>query len=366
MQPVISTSSIALATNPLASLQTQLPKFFSSSPWQGVYRLQPEDFQVEEVLGFEPEGHGEHLYLWIEKKGSNTVFVAQELAKSAGVHPSAVAYSGLKDRHAVTRQWFSLHLPGKPDPAVTDLNTANWQVLKMARHLRKLKRGTHRSNHFTLRLRVDNADKSTGSWLKERWQQIIQQGVPNYFGPQRFGRAGQNIPNALDWLMADPPKKPPKRQEKSLYLSALRSALFNAWLAKTITQKHWLTPLEGSCFNLQGTRSYFADPTAADISTRLAKGDINPAGPLAGKGELQSSGLTLKAEQAFRETYLAYWQALEKQGLRLEYRPLRMLPQATSFNWQAPWLTISFSLPSGCFATSVLAELLNASDAQIS
>lgn len=351
--------------DPLATLQTQLPTIFSSSLWQGVYRLQPEDFQVEEVLGFEPEGQGEHLYLWIEKNGSNTVFVAQELARSAGIHPAAVAYSGLKDRHAVTRQWFSLHLPGKADPALADLNGTNWQVLKMARHPRKLKRGTHRSNHFTLRLRVDNADKNTGSWLKERWQQVIQHGVPNYFGPQRFGRGGQNIAKALDWLMADPPIKPPKRQEKGIYLSALRSALFNGWLAKIIANNLWHNPLEGSCFNLQGTRSYFADPTATDIKKRLASGDINLAGPLAGKGELQSSGLALKAEQAFCEAYLPYWQALEKQGLRLEYRPLRMLPQTTEFDWQAPWLTLSFSLPSGCFATSLLSELLNASDAQL-
>ena len=349
----------------LESSQTLLPTALPTSPWQGVYRLQPEDFQVEEVLGFEPEGQGEHLYLWVEKKGSNTLFVAQELARSAGIHPAAVAYSGLKDRHAVTRQWFSLHLPGKADPTVESLNSANWQVLKMARHPRKLKRGTHRSNQFTLRLRIDNNDESTGSWLEKRWQQIIQQGVPNYFGPQRFGRGNQNIAKAIDWLMADPPTKPPKRQEKGIYLSALRSALFNRWLAEIITNNLWQNPLDGSCFNLQGTRSYFADPTATDIKKRLASGDINPAGPLAGKGELQSSGLALKAEQAFRETYLPYWQALEKQGLRLEYRPLRMLPQAISFNWQAPWLTISFSLPSGCFATSVLAELLNASDAQI-
>lgn len=350
---------------PLKTLQNQLPTALPASPWQGVYRLAPEDFLVEEVLGFEPEGQGEHLYLWIEKNGSNTLFVAQELARSAGIHPKAVAYSGLKDRHAITRQWFSLHLAGKADPAIADLNGANWQVLKMARHPRKLKRGTHRSNRFTLRLRVDNADDTTGSWLKERWQQIIQQGVPNYFGPQRFGRGGQNLTKALDWLMANPPQKPPKRQEKSLYLSALRSALFNAWLAKTLTEQHWQAPLAGSCFNLQGTRSYFADPAATNIAERLAKGDINAAGPLAGKGNLQSAGSALAAEMAFREDYLPYWQALEKQGLTLDYKPLRMLPQATEFNWQAPWLTLSFTLPSGCFATSLLSELITAQDAQL-
>ncbi len=349
----------------LETLQNQLPTLLPASPWQGVYRLQPEDFQVEEILGFEPEGQGEHLYLWIEKKGSNTAFVAQELARSAGVHPSAVAYSGLKDRHAITRQWFSLHLAGKADPSVASLNSANWQVLKMARHPRKLKRGTHRSNRFTLRLRVDNADENTGKWLEERWQKVIQQGVPNYFGPQRFGRGGQNIQKALSWLMADTPQKPPKRQEKGLYLSSLRSALFNAWLAETINKQHWLTPLTGSCFNLQGTRSYFADPAATNISNRLEQGDINPAGPLAGKGNLQSSGAALEAEEAFRETYAAYWQALEGQGLKVEYRPLRMLPQAAAFNWQAPWLTLSFTLPSGCFATSLLRELVDASDAQL-
>lgn len=364
MQPI--TPSLNTSAVSLEALQTQLPTALPASPWQGIYRLQPEDFLVEEILGFEPEGQGEHLYLWVEKNVSNTAYVAEELAKSAGIHPSAVAYSGLKDRYAITRQWFSLHLPGKADPSLNELNSSNWQVLKMARHPRKLKRGTHRSNHFTLRLRVDNADETTANWLEERWQHIIQQGVPNYFGPQRFGREGQNIPKALDWLMADPPQKPPKRKEKGIYLSALRSALFNAWLAQVITQQEWQNPLTGSCFNLQGTRSYFADPTASNITERLAKGDINLAGPLAGKGELQSSGLALQAEAAFREAYLPYWQALEKQGLKVEYRPLRMQPQNTEFNWQAPWLTISFTLASGSFATSLLRELINASDAQTS
>ncbi|SFX21827.1 tRNA pseudouridine(13) synthase TruD [Marinospirillum alkaliphilum] len=354
----------------LEQLQQPLAKALPVSSLQGSYRLAARDFVVEETLGFEPEGQGEHLYLWIEKTGTNTVFVAQELARKAGLHPAAVSYSGLKDRHAVTRQWFCLHLPGKADPGSEQLQGDGWQVLRSARHPRKLKRGTHRSNHFTLRLELDAYNTSTADWLQERWQSICTQGVPNYFGPQRFGLQGNNLQRGLEWLLADPPQKPPRRQDKSLWLSAVRSALFNRWLSQCIEQGQWLNPLPGSCFNLQGTRSYFAGESESQqqaqqqtLQQRLQQGDLHPAGPLAGRGKLQSCGEAALAEAAFQENWKPLWQALEAQGLQLEYRPLRMLPTETQLQWQAPWLTLDFTLPSGCFATSLLRELLEARDA---
>lgn len=349
----------------LTALQQSLPRAFPASPWQGEYRLQPQDFMVEEQLGFEPEGQGEHLYLWIEKTGSNTPFVAQELARKANIHPSAVTFSGLKDRHAITRQWFCLHLPGKVDPALDSLNGDKWQVLNACRHPRKLRRGTHRANRFQLRIRISNADASTGEWLQQRWQEILSNGAPNYFGPQRFGHGGQNLQQGLNWLLATTRPKPPKRQDRSIWLSATRSALFNRWLSESLEQHQWLNPLPGSCFNLQGTRSYFSDPQAAEeeLISRIKTLDLNPAGPLAGKGLPQSHGQASQAEEVFQQQWQDLWQALEAQGLKREYRPLRMLAEQPMFEWQAPWLTLGFILPSGCFATSLLRELVDAQDA---
>lgn len=343
--------------------EADLPRAFATSPWQGQYRLQPTDFEVEEILGFEPEGQGEHLYLWIEKTGCNTAYIEQELARLAGVAPASVSCSGLKDRHAVTRQWFSIHLPGKADPVFPGV--PDWRILQALRHPRKLKRGTHRANRFKLNIRLDRTTSETEAWLTTRWQQILQNGVPNYFGPQRFGHQGQNLQQGLDWLQGKNRRKP-GRQLRSLWLSAVRSAIFNTRVAQLIQEEQWLHPLPGSCFTLQGTRSQFTGQPEEQTSLleRIQQGDLHPAAPLAGRGELRSLDQALLSESTFRGQQQDVWPLLEKHDLQLEYRPVRFLPQQAEMTWQAPWLQLAFTLPAGCFATSLLRELAQLQDAQ--
>ncbi|WP_114417341.1 tRNA pseudouridine(13) synthase TruD [Marinospirillum perlucidum] len=346
-----------------------LPLAWPASPWSGCYRLNPEDFQVTEELGFEPEGEGEHLFLWIEKTGTNTQYLAEELARRLQLPAKAVSFSGLKDRHAVTRQWFSLHLPGQDDPDWTTLNSENWQILAASRHRKKLKRGVHRSNHFRLRIRIDQQDPNIQNWLEERWQLLSQEGVPNYFGPQRFGRQGQNLHFAWQWLMEKNARRP-GRQKKSLWLSSLRSALFNRWLAEAVQRGDWNQALEGGCFNLAATRSQFfatEQDSLEDLQTRISQGDLHPCGPLAGRAPSTAGEPSHTQARQLEAAFMQEWQPLVtelgKQGLQLERRSQRLLPKMGALEWQAPWVTLNFSLPAGSFATSLLREVVTARDA---
>ena len=354
------------------ALATDLPRALPTSPWQGLYRCSAEDFQVEEDLGFEPEGQGEHLFLWVEKTGCNTTYVAESLAKQAGVHPRLVSYSGLKDRHAVTRQWFSVHLPGKPNPEPSALKGEGWQTLLLARHPRKLKRGVHRGNCFQLRLQINNADSTTKDWLNQRWQKILEQGFPNYFGPQRFGHAGQNLDQAWAWLERQGAGRKPSRQKKSLWLSSLRSALFNLWLAEQLQPGSWQQVQLGSHLQLQGSRSQFTATAEEDLDTlqqRVNLGDLHLTGPLLGQGQPPTLAEAAIQEQRFTQTWAMTSSWLRQQGVQQARRPLRVFPQplaasSPSLSWQAPWLDLRFFLPTGSFATSLLRELLLAEDAQ--
>lgn len=151
----------------------------------GVLKANPEDFVVVEDLGFAPDGEGEHVLVNIRKNGCNTQFVADYLARFAGIHARSVSYAGLKDRHAVTEQWFCLHMPGKDTPDFSRFTLEGCEVLSYARHLRKMRIGNLKGNHFTLVLRQisDRQD------VERRLQAIAAQGVPNYFGSQRFAAA---------------------------------------------------------------------------------------------------------------------------------------------------------------------------------
>lgn len=347
-----------------------LPRAHSMPPWQGLYRCAAEDFQVEEELGFEPEGQGEHLFVWIEKTASNTLYVAEQLAQRAGIHPRLVSFSGLKDRHAVTRQWFSLHLPGQGDPDLSPQPGDSWTPLKASRHPRKLKRGVHKGNHFRIRIQVTNADETTEAWLQERWQLLQHQGVPNYFGPQRFGHQGQNLDQAWQWLATQGKRRKITRQKKSLWLSSLRSALFNLWLAEELKKGQWNLAREGGCYQLAGTRSFFnAQQEALEpLQSRLDACDLHATGPLAGKANHSTSGLSQQEEADFLSHWSQVTDFLADQGLAEDRRALRFMPAAeldksATLAWEAPWLTLRFFLPAGSFATSLFRELIKAQDA---
>lgn len=344
----LMTDSIALSELPYAYGQPQI---------QGQLRTAPEDFQVRETLGFSLEGSGEHVWLWVRKRNANTEWVARQLAKLAGTPTSAVGYAGLKDRHAVTEQWFSVQLPGRPEPDWSAIDDPDMTVLEVMRHSRKLRRGALTGNAFRIVVRKLQGD---GAELTERLKRLAVSGVPNYFGEQRFGQGGGNLVRAEAMLSGK--EKVRDRHQHGLYLSAARSALFNAVLARRVADQSWDRPLSGEVLMLAGSHSIFtaAEPDET-IHRRVTEGDLHPTGPLWGAGELLATGAVRALEQAVAETLPIFRDGLEAAGLRQERRALRLLIGELALEFPHPDTAIlSFHLPAGAYATVVLRELIGA------
>ena len=261
---------------------TVLPCAHGAQMLSARIREQPEDFFVEELPGFEPSGAGEHLLLTVEKRGMNTAFAARVLAQWAGVDESAIGYAGLKDRHAVTRQRFTVWLPKKVAPELATLQVDGLRVLDHAWHARKLPRGALAGNRFVLRLRAVDGDRTA---IEERLRTIAARGVPNYFGEQRFGRRGDNVAQAVAMFAG----RRVRREERSVLLSAARSELFNRVLAARVANGSWDAALDGEAWMLDGSRSVFGpEPFNDALQARLDAFDIHPSGPLRGAGPLRS------------------------------------------------------------------------------
>ncbi len=318
---------------------------------RAVLRTTAEDFQVFEHLPFEPDGEGEHLFLYIRKTGENTDWVARQLARFCQVSPRDVGYAGKKDRHAVTEQWFSVRLPiGR---------TLDWslfggdtiEVLQAERHSRKLRLGALSGNRFVIRLR----DVTEPDALAARVEQV-RTGVPNYFGEQRFGHEGGNLVKGQALLAGT--LKERQRHKKGMYISALRSWLFNQVISARIELGLWSSILPGDVLMLNGTQSCFPATDDAALAQRLEQGDLHLTGPMWGRGEL----MTQADARAFEASTLAPWQelcaGLEGLGLNQERRALRLLPRnlKAEKEVEGQW-RLEFELPSGAFATSVLREL---------
>jgi tRNA pseudouridine13 synthase len=320
----------------------------------GKIRSLPEDFIVNENLSFEPSGAGEHVFLQIEKKGENTEFVARQLARFANVRQRDVSYAGLKDRYAVTSQWFSVWLPGKADPDWTAFASDAIKVLQVARHARKLKRGVLSGNSFKLLIRDWQGDKEK---TVQQLELIKANGIANYFGPQRFGNQGQNVSKAV--AMFDGAKA--GREQRSIYLSAARSYLFNQILAARVTQHNWNQPLAGDTYQFDLSHSCFhSEQPDAEIIRRLATKEIHPTGVLWGLGEADVSADALAIELAVINAHGQLAQGLIANGVDRDRRALRVNVQ--DLNWQFvddTVLELSFTLPAGSYATSVLREIID-------
>ncbi|MBL0164102.1 MAG: tRNA pseudouridine(13) synthase TruD [Xanthomonadales bacterium] len=331
---------------------SDLPFAHGGPPLCGRLRATPEDFEVDEMLGFNAEGAGEHAWLHVEKRAANTEWVAQQLARAAGVAPMAVGYSGLKDRHAVTRQTFSVHLPGRPDPDWHALEIEGVRILEAGRHSRKLKRGVHRSNRFRIRLCELVGDREAAG---QRIGQVARLGVPNYFGAQRFGHNGENL-RIAHALFAGARMG---RSQRGFALSAARSHLFNLVLARRVEQRTWNQALDGEVWMLAGTHSIFGpQPFDDDLRERLLRHDIDPTGPLWGCGELRSAAEVASIEAAIAHSETALADGLAANDLRQERRSLCLHASDFSHEWMADGsLVLAFSLPSGTFATSVVREI---------
>lgn len=316
----------------------------------GQLRMAPEDFQVEEVLGFEPDGAGEHAWLWVYKRDANTADVAQALARFAGVSQRAVSFSGRKDRHALTWQWFSVQLPGRADPDWAAAGDDRWRIERVVRHGRKLRVDTHRANRFRLRVRELDGDREA---LEARLRQIAAAGFPNYFGEQRFGAQGRNVERARSELGRK------RRRPPAMLLSAARGWLFNRVLHERLLVGSWCTPQPGDALMLAGTRSLFeCRGDEPDLADRVARFDVDVTGPLWGVGETPVGAEVAAREAAWLEHESELRAALERQGVAAGRRRLRAAASEMDWHMDGADLEIGFTLPSGVYATSLLREAI--------
>ena len=325
----------------------------NASSLTGNIRSTNEDFQVDEIPDFEPSGEGEHVCLKVRKSGQNTEWTGKQLADIAGVARRDVSYAGLKDRHAVTTQWFSVWLPGKQPPDWSAHLPESIEILEAVRHNRKVRIGTLKGNRFEIVIRECVGDKAA---VENTLAIIATQGVPNYFGSQRFGKDNHNIERATAWFSGS--IKPKARHQKSMYLSAARSWLFNHCLSERVSSKQWNVGLDGDVFQLGGSNSCFYEPLDEVLQQRVSSFDLHPSGPLWGMGELASQHRVRAAESELSTQFPLLSAGLEKHGLKQERRSLRLMVNELNYDWlSTDVLELSFGLKPGSYATSVLQEL---------
>jgi tRNA pseudouridine13 synthase len=331
---------------------SELPRAHGGPVLAAVYRSVPEDFRVEEIDGFEPTGQGEHLLLTIEKRGTNTTHVARQLARWAAIGEVGIGYAGMKDRHAVTVQRFSVHLPKRIAPDLDGLESPDLRVLASSWHNRKLPRGALKGNRFVLQLRDVEGDPAE---IDARLQAIAAAGLPNYFGVQRFGRDGDNVASARRMFAG----QRVHRDKRSIYLSAARSELFNAVLAGRIADGDWETGADGEVWMLDGSHSVFGpEPLDDALAGRAGRQDIHPTGPLWGVGESRSGPALRDREACWMEGSADLRAGLEAAGMKQERRALRVRLEGLGWEWpQARQLRLAFALPAGAYATGLLTEL---------
>lgn len=343
----------------------ELPHAHGRPPLCGRIRCAPEDFIVIEELGWQPDGSGEHVFLYVRKSGQNTDWVARRLAEVCEVRADAVSYAGLKDRHAVTEQWFSVQMPGREAPMPCGFTGSRGidgvEVLAVTRNSRKLRRGALAGNRF--RIVVRELDGPPAAVL-DRLPAIAARGVPNWFGEQRFGRDGGNLERARRLLAGTLRER--DRHKRGLYLSAARSHLFNRYLAARISDGSWDQALPGEVLMLDGSHSVFACPQPdATILERLARHDLHPSGPLWGAGESLATAAALAGETALAAAEAQLCAGLAAEGLKQERRALRLVPaQLHGEVIGGDAVRLDFRLPAGAYATTVLHELVGNPEAQ--
>ncbi|MFK7891221.1 MAG: tRNA pseudouridine(13) synthase TruD [Granulosicoccus sp.] len=342
------------------------PRALGEPLFAATIRQHCADFEVTEIMPLEFDGAGEHLYLRIEKSDINTYTVVELLQNAYDLNSADIGFSGLKDRRAVCSQWFSVCTPESEsvaEKAFAELSAAGGngqlRLLDAHRHQRKLRRGTHDANRFSIVLRDLRFDGATQADLDARIRQVSQIGFPNYLGPQRFGVQHRNIHLALQWFRK---RKRASRKQRSLWLSAARSALFNHIGAARVADGSWNQLLEGEPVMLDGSRSFFSPEPAmsasADFSQRLACFDIHPSAAWWGRGESLASADCAELEARVLSEHAELCAGLEQAGLKQERRALR----ARAANLQHQWLNkttlnLEFQLQPGVFATSLLREL---------
>src|SRR6185437_7315589 len=320
----------------------------------GRLRAEPEDFLVEEQLGFTPAGAGQHVLLKVRKRNANTHWIAGELARACGCPPRDVGYAGAKDRRAVATQWFTVPQSRLSTQDWLGIAGSEYQILEAHHHSRKLPRGALAGNRFAIGIRGTAIDDAS---FASRLAAVETRGVPNYFGPQRFGRGGANLKRMSEDVRGLAPV------ERGFILSAARSLIFNAVLAGRVGDGSWEHLLPGDLANLDGRASHFAVPAVDEaLAARCARLDIHPTGPLWGCGVPPSGGCVLELEQrvaaglaAACDLVVRAGMAQERRGLRLAVRDLRWRRDADT----SDAIVVEFCLSRGAYATVVLREIFS-------
>jgi tRNA pseudouridine13 synthase len=328
------------------------PRALGGAVGRGRVRVEPDDFIVEEDLGFAPSGSGQHVLLKVRKRDANTEWVARSFARIAGVRPHDVGFAGLKDRRAVAIQWFTVPRTSMNLEEWTQVTVEGCQVLEAHAHSRKLPRGALAGNRFTIRIRDFEGDETS---LQERLTAIQMRGVPNYFGPQRFGRDAGNLARLGQSMSTW------HSRERGFLLSAARSLIFNAVLAERVRDGSWERLEIGDVANLDGKGSIFAvTDIDAELSDRVARLDVHPTAPLWGVDPPLSAGRIRDLEQQTADAFPVARDITTQADMRQERRALRMAVREVSHEHEGSDLTVSFRLGKGSFATTVLREVLDA------
>ncbi|MEL6796763.1 MAG: tRNA pseudouridine(13) synthase TruD [Planctomycetota bacterium] len=330
----------------------------------GRLRERPEDFIVEELPLYEPCGEGEHLYLFIEKREMDTPELVDLLAEHFGVRRSAVGVAGRKDRHAVSRQHASVHLPGRHEDDFGSIADDRVAVLWTDRHTNKLRTGQLIGNRFNIRIR--GVDMSSAVRAGQTLRELATSGVPNLFGPQRFGAQRDNHLAGRDLLLGRLRRRMP-REKRRFMLNALQSAMFNSVLLRRVESGSWRALTEGDLAFVHDSGAVFAvESPDAKLEDRIVSFDISPSGPMWGHAMMRASGGAGELERS----------ALEEAGLREEdfaeskhaelvpgvRRPLRVRltdPDVEGgIDEHGGYVRVAFDLPGGAYATAVLREIM--------
>ena len=354
-RPSISSASEPDGSGAMIESESELAHGHGWPSARAALSADPEDFRVTEIEKFHPDGMGTHAWLRIRKRGVNTEEVAAALARVAGAARSAVGFAGMKDRAAVATQWFSVDLAGRAEPRWAALESEAIEVLEVASHRRKLRRGALLGNRFEIVLRdavVGSAD------LDERVNAIRARGVPNYFGPQRFGRGGANL--RLAWSLLVERRRIRDRSQRGFALSAARAHVFNQVLAARVESGGWEAPMAGDVMILDGRGSVFALDRVDDATAkRAAQGEIHPTGPLWGRGKRLVTGAVRDIEDRVVAKMEPLCRGLERERLNQERRALRVAVRDLDCRIEphGGCVSLAFALPPGSYATTVLGEL---------
>lgn len=321
---------------------------------KGKLKAQPEHFQVNEDLGFEFTGSGEHLMVRIRKSGENTSFVANELAKVCGVKSKDVSWAGLKDRHAVTEQWLSIHLPKGDTPDFSSFlaQYPNIEILATDRHNKKLRPGDLVGNQFVITLSevTDVAD------VLQRLEAVSKAGVPNYFGSQRFGNQGNNLIEARRWGRENVRTR--NQNKRSLYLSAARSWIFNSIVSERIEKGLFTQAVDGDLILQDKALQAVELDSLERVNSQLMQGDVQLTAALAGDNELPTKNQALTLEQPHLDAEPDLMALIRGNRMRHDRREIGLMPQGLSWEVEGDNVTLTFSLDAGCFATAIIRELI--------